>query len=100
MPKSDTMLSIPCNIVVDSTIKRSIVVINGNIGIFSNETLTLNKFCIENPNHIFLWCSRTLLELLIRICKNNIIGIIETILIKLTSAFITNYLTRAQIYQR
>ena len=47
MPKNDTTLLVPYNTTIDSTIRISIVSIDGGIRIATNKTLTLNNFCTQ-----------------------------------------------------
>ena len=53
MPKRDITLLVPYNIFIDSTVRTSTVVIDGNIGISTNETLALNNFYIQYLFHTF-----------------------------------------------
>ena len=54
MSKCNTVLFTPYNTVVNSTARTFAAAIDGSIGIYTNKTLTLNNFCIQYPNHIFL----------------------------------------------
>ena len=56
MPKNNTILLAPYNIIiVDSIIRISTTtIIDGGIRIFINETFTLNNFCIQYSNHTFI----------------------------------------------
>ena len=51
--KSDTLFLAPYNTIVDNTIRASTATIDDGIRIFTNETLTLNHFCIQYPNLTF-----------------------------------------------
>ena len=43
----------PSNIVEDSIVRTTIVAIDGGIRISTDETFTLNNYCIQCPNHTF-----------------------------------------------
>ena len=69
MPKSEIVLVVSYNTVVHNNVRTCTITIDGGTRISTNETLALNNFCIQYPNHIFFWYIAILLELLVEYVK-------------------------------